>query len=124
MNVMQRLRDLLRSLEEQQVRPTARPNSLYEAGRVGSAPAERQARREVQRDAIVDSSADPTAEERTTRRERPVTERRRLVAQTPQAGTPAAQRVRAALQNPESLRTAILLREVLDPPISRRSRKR
>lgn len=121
---MQRLRDLLRSLEEGQARPTARPNSLYEAGRVGSAPAQQLVRRDVQQDAIVDSAAEPTAEERTTRRERPVTERRRPIAQTPQAGTPAAQRIRAALRDPESLRTAIMLREVLDSPVSRRPPRR
>lgn len=115
---MQRLRDLLRTLEGEPIRPT-RPNSLYEAGRVGSSPAERQVRREAPPEAWFESGAEPTAEERTTRRER-----RRTVAQTPQPATPAARQIRAALQNPESLRTAIMLREVLDSPVSRRSRKR
>lgn len=116
---MQRLRDLLRSPEGQPVRPT----SLYEAGRVGASPGERTTRREASPAAWFESGAEPTAEERTTRRERPVTDRRRLVVQTPPATT-AAQQIRATLKDPESLRSAILLREVLDQPVSRRPRKR
>lgn len=114
---MQRLRDLLRTLDGQPVRPTARPNSLYEAGRVGSAASERPAPRDAPRNTTIDLAADQTAEERTTRRPRPV-------AQTAQPLTLAARQIRAALQNPESFRTAIMLREVLDPPVSRRPRKR
>ena len=124
MNMMQRLRDLLRTLESQPVRPTARPTSLYEAARVGSSPRERAIGREPRPDAWFESGAEPTAEERTTRRELPATDRRRPVAQASPPTTPAAQRIRSTLQNPESLRTAILLREVLDPPVSRRPRKR
>lgn len=112
---MERLRDLLRTLDDQPVRPTGGPNSLYEAGRVGASSGARPARRAASRDASIDSATEPTAEERTTRRQQPV-------AQTSQPATPAARRIRAALQNPESLRTAILLREVLDPPVSRRPR--
>ncbi len=115
---MERLRDLLRTLDGQAVRPTAGPNSLYEAGRVGAATAGgRPARRVVTRDASIDSATDPTAEERTTRRQRPVT-------QTFQPVPLAARQIQAALRDPESLRTAILLREVLDSPVSRRPRKR
>jgi len=120
---MQRLRDLLRSLEGQPAPPT-RPTSLYEAGNVGSSPGKRPVRREAPPDAWFESGSEPTAEERTTRRERPVTGRRRTVAETPQATTLAAQQIQATLQNPASLRSAILLREVLDPPVSRRPRKR
>lgn len=116
---MQRLRDLLRSPEGQPVRPT----SLYEAGRVGASPGERTTRREASPAAWFESGAEPTAEERTTRRERTVAERRRSVAPTPQATTPAADEILTALRNPASLRTAILLREVLDPPVSRRRKR-
>ena len=115
---MERLRELLKTLDGQPVRPTAGPNSLYEAGRVGATPDGRPVRRVVPRDASIDSAADPTAEERTVRRQR-------AVSQTSQpAVPPAARQIRAALRDPESLRTAILLREVLDPPVSQRPRKR
>lgn len=114
---MRRLRDLVSALEGEPVRPTARPNSLYEAGRVGSATGERPDRREAARNARIDSATEPSAEERMTRRPRPV-------AQTPQPGTTVARQIRATLRNPESLRTAIMLREVLDAPVSRRPRKR
>ncbi len=108
----------------QPVLPSARPTSLYEAGRVGAVPAQRPDRRETPPDARVESAQEPTAEERTGRRERPMPARRRPVAQDPEATTLVARRIRATLQDPESLRTAILLREVLDPPVSRRPRKR
>lgn len=117
---MQRLRDVIRSLEEQAARPpAARPNSLYEAGRVGSAPGERPDRMEAPQDARIDSAAELTAEERTTRREP-----RRPVARTQRTAAPMAGRIRSTLRDPASLQTAILLREVLDPPVSRRPRKR
>ncbi len=119
---MDRLRDLLKTLDGQVVSPTARPNSLYEAGRVGAASSGRPARRAAPRDASIDSATDPTAEERTARRERTASTRR-SIAPEPEATTLVARQIRAALHNPESLRTAILLREVLDPPVSRRKQR-
>jgi len=120
---MRRLQDLVRSLEEQSGgAPPIRPNSLHEAGRVGSPPGERPQRREVVRVVQVDSASEPTAEERTTRRVRPPAGRDQA-AQPPQAVPLTARQNRATLQNPESFRTAIMLREVLDPPLSRRLRR-
>ncbi|MBA2246531.1 MAG: hypothetical protein H0W23_00265 [Chloroflexia bacterium] len=76
------------------------------------------------RDASIDSATDLTAEERTGRRERPAPARRQSVTPEPDTTTLVARRIRATLRDPESLQTAILLREVLDPPVSRRPRKR
>ena len=121
---MERLRDLVRTLDGQPVLPSARPTSLYEAGRVGAPSTARPARGASPRDASIDSATELTAEERTGRRERPAPARRRQVAPEPETPTLVARQIRAALQNPESLRTAIMLREVLDPPVSRRPRKR
>lgn len=118
---MERLRDLLRSLEGQPVLPSARPTSLYEAGRVGASSSARPTRSGLPRDASIDSATDPTAEERTGRRERTASSRR-PIAPEPEATTLVARQILAALRDPESLRTAILLREVLDPPVSRRPR--
>lgn len=120
---MRRLQDLIRSLEEQSGGAPIRPTSLNEAGRVGSTPGERPRRREVSREVQVDSALELTAEERTTRRVRTGPGRERT-PQPPQAAPLAARQIRATLQNPESFRTAVLLREVLDPPVSRRPRKR
>jgi len=121
---MERLRDLLRTLDGQPVLPSARPTSLYEAGRVGASSGARPARVASPRDPRIDSATELTAEERTGRRQRPAPARQRPVASEPETTTLVARRIRAALQNPESLQTAILLREVLDPPVSRRPRKR
>lgn len=120
---MRRLQDLVRSLEEQSGAAPIRPTSLNEAGRVGSNSGERSRRRDVPREVQIDSASDPTAEERTTRRVRQVA-RRDQTPQPSQATPLAARQIRATLQNPESLRTVVMLREVLDPPVSRRLRKR
>lgn len=118
---MRRLQDLVRSLEEQSGAAPIRLTSLNEAGRVGSTPGERPRRRDVRREVQVDSALEPTAEERTTRRVRQVVRQ----DQTPQPAhvSLTARQIRSTLQNPESLRTVVMLREVLDPPLSRRPRR-
>ena len=118
---MRRFQDLIRSLEEQSGAAPIRPTSLNEAGRVGSTPGERSRPRDVRREVQIDSALEPTAEERVTRRVRQVVRQ----DQTPQpAQVPlTARHIRATLHNPESLRTVVMLREVLDPPVSRRPRR-
>lgn len=122
---MQRLRDLIASFQNQMHVPTERPTSLYEAGRVGST-RERPVRRETRPDARFESGAEPTveptAEERTTRRERAVA--RPAAGSRPRTSSLSARQIRSALKNPESVRSVILLREVLDVPVSRRPRRR
>ena len=93
-----------------------RPTSLYNAGRVGSStlPVERAPR---QPEAWFESGAEPTAEERTTRRARPLPQRSEA---SDQLIPVRAQQIRSMLANPTLIRTAMVLQEVLSPPRSRR----
>lgn len=117
---MQRLRDLVQSLEEQAARPPAeRPTSVFQAGRVGQREGAAGAQTQRREDRPIDSADNLAAEERTPRRQP-----RAPVARAPRPAAPSAQRIRSTLRDPESLQTAILLREVLDPPVSRRPRRR
>lgn len=118
------LATIIEAFEGQRVPRSDRPTSLYEAGRVGSLSGERLTRSKGMPDAWFESGAEPTAEERTSRRERPATGRRSTVVSRPMSTAVTARRLRSTLRNPDSLLTAILLGEVLGPPVSRSLRKR
>ena len=120
---MRRVRDLIASATD----PSSydRPGSLYAAGAVGQG-AVTIPRREVRPDAI-ESDIDPT---RAGRREaarpapgdRPVRDVPGTTVAPP--GRDARTDLMAALQSPATLRTAILLREILDTPVALRDSPR
>jgi hypothetical protein len=119
---MRRLTSFLNSvseaIEEQRAYQTGgRPTSLQEAGRTGMYADGRPVRPRPLPEAVVESAKEQTAEERTTRRPIAPAAVSRPVPDT-------ALRIRTALRNPASFRTAILLREVLDEPVSKRPRSR
>jgi hypothetical protein len=112
-------------VQGQAPRPPARPTSLREAGSTGASDAERARTRQDRagesastRDNRYPESQPPNDQDARGRR-RPAT-------------PPVASRslpdpgnaLRAALRSPASLRTAILVREVLDPPLALRNEDR
>lgn len=119
---MERLTKFLNSIneaiEQQQAQQMGRPTSLREAGRVGET-AEGRSRRPVRPEEAIETGAEQTAEERTERRRRPMTN-----APLPRRTATSATQIRTVLRNPASFRTAVLIREVLDVPVSRRPRRR
>jgi len=116
---MQRLRELTSSTAGPS--DYDRPSSLYAAGAVGegsSAVVRREARL-----VATEGDVDPARTgrgERTlpTPRDRPV-RAIRSTTEPPPRGDARAE-LMAALRSPSALRTAILLREVLDPPVALR----
>lgn len=126
---MRNLRDLIKqsteSLRAAQPGPPVRPNSLYAAGAVGNPVRVRPRPRtpkndsETEGDRFVHRDIYPEKKfetDITERRERS----RASVAPPRGTGADRAAAVRQALRSAASLRTAMLVREVLDPPISLR----
>jgi hypothetical protein len=127
---MRNLGDSLRKLTNQLITEAAgtpdRPTSLYSAGTVGgptprrplpdsAVPSDMGAQRS--RDFTVEPEATTNVEEQRRPRQRPVTAPRRIPVNQ---GT----RLRAMLRSPQSLRTAIVVSEVLGPPVALRDERR
>ncbi|MEJ7837873.1 MAG: hypothetical protein WKF81_03610 [Thermomicrobiales bacterium] len=118
-SVNETLNEAIEQQQAQQMgRPMVRPTSLNEAGRVGSNTGVDSQRRPARSTVAIDSSSDLTAEERTQRRPRP-TAAPSVARRQPTTGA----QLRAALRNPVSFRTAVLVREVLDAPVSKKARR-
>ncbi len=125
---MSLFRDLANAVRDQmelareQAQPPIRPTSLYAAGATGepdqqrprspSSPARDIAVRREGRN-IYPEGAAPDDQLQQTRRRPPVAAR-----QAPRSDSRAA--LLTALRSPASLRTAILVREILDPPVALR----
>lgn len=125
---MSAFRELLNAFRDQAraapPQPPGRPTSLYEAGSVGGA---RQ--RVTPASAPHDATQGELSPHRNLYPESPMTPAE-APRRPPRAAVAAPRRpdsrtaLRAALRSPASLRTAILLREVLDPPVSLREDRR
>lgn len=122
---MTAFRDLVDSVRQQwdaavaqaqeERREPVRPTSIYAAGSVGTSDADRARMRQDRsnRDNLYPEGAAPDDQAQRTRR-RPVAEPVRL------SRTDSRAALMTALRSPASLRTAILVREVLDPPVALR----
>lgn len=105
---MKRIGDLLRNLRDQATLAGGggldRPTSLYQAGAVGG----------EQRTRVTQApTKEPTTDEVPARRRPEVTS-----TQAPVSARTMA--LRSMLANPRSLRTAVIISEVLGPPVSQR----
>jgi hypothetical protein len=125
---MRNIGDSLRKLTNQLITEAAgtpdRPTSLYSAGTVGGqtprrrGPAAEQDVNDIGPARSRDFSVDPMSTgDVESRRARPVTAPRRIPVNQ---GT----RLRAMLRSPQSLRTAIVVSEVLGPPVALRDERR
>ena len=120
-NAVREQMDLARAQAEGQV--PARPTSLREAGAVGEPNEGRQRPRPPQagqEDAR--ASQNNVYPERSVPNDQDLRSRRRTPVQAPSRAPRSDSRTAliAALRSPASLRTAVLVREVLDPPVALR----
>jgi len=122
---MKRFSELVQEIRDQAALASGgsldRPTSLYQSGSVG-----RQQRAPAQRPAEEPMMDVPGPRHRGRDAEIDVVPGRRRPKVTPTQGplSPRANSLRSMLANPGSLRTAILIGEVLGPPVSQRDEQR